>query len=137
MSISDQEVEAACTETAKNGVGVPFVIMRAALTAAANARKSEGVGVSAEALLAIRDALLSDDNLLAWLDGLTPNEMHDSIVRLKDRAEAAEQQLKAAREALEQIADIAHRNYGRQNKKLADIEPIALRALNPIPEVGE
>ena len=30
------------------------------------------------------------DNLLAWFDGLTPNEMHDSIVRLKARAEAAE-----------------------------------------------
>ncbi len=32
--------------------------------------------------------------------------------------------------ALERIAGIAKRNYGRQNEKMADIEPIALAALS-------
>jgi len=34
------------------------------------------------------------------------------------------------REALEKIADIAKRNHGRQNEKMADIEPIARAALS-------
>lgn len=35
----------------------------------------------------------------------------------------------ALEEALRQLADIAERNYGRQNEKLSDIAPIARAAL--------
>jgi hypothetical protein len=46
------------------------------------------------------------DNLEAWFDGLTPNEMHDSITRLKDRALTAERLLAEARAALEPFAEL-------------------------------
>lgn len=44
------------------------------------------------------------DDLEAWFDGLTPNEMHESIVKLRDRATTAESQLAKAVEALAPFA---------------------------------
>ena len=45
------------------------------------------------------------------------------------RASAAESRVQSLEEALRKIADISHRNFGRQSEKLADIEPIARAAL--------
>lgn len=93
-------------------------------------------------LLRAADALTSliaeRDGLEAWFDGLTPNEMDGVIVRLKDRALAAEAQLKAAREALgkaasllEVVAEDAKDRGDTATWAMADTMASDLSALSP------
>lgn len=65
------------------------------------------------------EARTERDNLIAWFDGLTPNEMHDSIVKLRELVVVAEDEV--AR--LSTLVDQAFRDGVIYGTNIADADP--------------
>ena len=61
------------------------------------------------------------DELVAWFDGLTPNEMHASIVKLRERALAAEFLNARQAEALKEIESDAQHGVNSPSEALSRI----------------